>query len=106
LLASRGGKVTAVSNGREGVLFLKKDPFDLVLADVNTLRPQARKVLPKIKELGCGIPIVLVNADAADEKTVRRMTHLGADLIIPSPLDLDKTLFLVSGSLSNRIADP
>ena len=100
VLINRGGNVTSVSNSRDGLKHLKKDKFDLVLADLNAAFPEPSKVIAKIKQIGHGIPVILVNTKQNQDGTLHHFEKLGADRVIPSPLDMDRILKLVSATLS------
>ncbi len=95
LFVSKGAKVTATSNVREGFKLLKKNRFDLVIADPETPYLELSSVIPRIKEIHKDLPVVLVNAP-------HRGKRVGADLVIGRPMDMDKTLSLVSDLLPTQ----
>jgi nitrogen-specific signal transduction histidine kinase/CheY-like chemotaxis protein len=100
IFVSKGGKVTSVSTGMEGLKSLKKNKFDLVIADQNTPYLELSKIIARIKKIDRALPIALVNADEEKGKSVYSLKALGADLVIGKPLDADRILSLVSKALA------
>ncbi len=101
LLVSKGGRVTTVSTGMECLKLLRKNRFDLVIADLDAAYLDHTVIIPKIKNMDKRLAIVLVNA-VEDKGGVRTLKKMGADLVIGRPLDMDKTLSLISGVLATR----
>jgi PAS domain S-box-containing protein len=95
LFVRRKGKVTAVSNTRDGLKALRKNKFDLVVADLNTFPLDPSKIIPKIKKIDPDLPIALVNAGSKSTSS-RVLKKLGADLVIGKPLEMDRIVSRVS----------
>lgn len=100
IFVSKGGKVTSASTGVAGFKLLKKNKFDLVIADKNTPYLELSKIIPKMKKIDRTLPIALVNADEERGKSLDSLKALGADLVIGRPLDADRILSLVSKTLA------
>ena len=101
LFVSKGGKVTSASNGGEGIKFLKKNKFDLVIADLNVPYLESSRIIPRLKKTGRGLPVALA---VGDEKwrSPQTLRKLGVDLVISRPLEMERTLGLISQALSMR----
>ena len=95
LFVRRKGKVTAVSNTRDGLKALVKNKFNLVVADLNTFPLDPSKIIPKIKKIDPNLPVALVNAEAKGASS-RALKKLGADLVIGKPLEMDRIVSRVS----------
>jgi PAS domain S-box-containing protein len=95
LFVRRNGKVTAVSNTRDGLKALRKTRFNLVIADLNTLPLDPSKTIPKIKKIDPSVPVALVNAESKGTSS-RALKKLGADLVIGKPLEMDRIVSRVS----------
>jgi len=95
LFVSKGGSITGATTARDCLKLLRKNTFDLAIADRNSPHIEASKIIPKIKELDPTLPVVLVNARDKGER-------LGADLVIGRPLEMDGILLLVSEALQMR----
>ena len=101
LFLSKGGKVTLASNAGEGLKLLKKNKFDLVIADLNVPYLESSKIIARIKKIGQGIPVALA---VGDEKwrAPHAFRKLGVDLVISRPLEMDRTLAFISQALAMR----
>ena len=94
LLMSKGGRVIVSSSDKECLKLLKKNEFDLIIADSNMSSLRAFDIIPKIKKTYNALPVILVNAPDS-------VHDFGADLVIGAPLDMDRVLSLVSKLLFN-----
>jgi two-component system, cell cycle sensor histidine kinase and response regulator CckA len=101
LLVSKGGRVTTVSTGMECLKLLRKNRFDLVIADLDTADLNAPVIIPKIRNMDKSLAVTLVNA-VEEEGHSRALKKMGADLVIGRPLDMDRALSLISGVLAKR----
>ncbi|MBW1703564.1 MAG: PAS domain S-box protein [Deltaproteobacteria bacterium] len=101
LLVSKGGKVANISTDMECLKLLRKNRFDLVIADLDTPYLNAPVIIPKIKNMDKSLAVALVNAPEEKGRS-RKLKNLGADLIIGRPLNMDKALSLISGVLATR----
>jgi PAS domain S-box-containing protein len=101
LLVSKGGRVTTVSTGMECMKLLRKNRFDLVIADLDAAYLNAPVIIPKIKNMDKSLAVTLVNA-VEEKGRFHTLKKMGADLVIGRPLDMDRTLSLISGVLATR----
>jgi CheY-like chemotaxis protein len=101
LFKSKGGKVKAAFAGPEALKVLKKNRFDLVVVVLHALHPGPTTLIGKIKEIGKGLPVVIIKAQ--DEKeSPKAFENTGADLVIGLPLDMDRLPQVICQVLSNR----
>jgi len=101
LLVSKGARVTTVSTVMECLKLLRKNRFDLVIADMDTAYLNAPVIIPKIKNMDKSLAVTLVNA-LEEKGRSRALKKMGADLVIGRPLDMDRALSLISGVLAKR----
>jgi len=101
LLVSKGGRVTTVSTGMGCMKLLRKNRFDLVIADLDAAYLNAPVIIPKIKNMDKSLAVTLVNA-VEEKGRSHTLKKMGADLVIGRPLDMDRTLSLISGVLATR----
>lgn len=87
---NKGGKVIVVSTGEECLKLLKKNRFDLIMADLNNPYLQPLKMVPKIRKINQGLPIVLFNNEENGD-IVFALKKLGA-MIMDRPLNIDSLL--------------
>ena len=80
---------------------LKKNKFDLVIVDLNVPYLESSRIIPRLKKTGRGLPVALA---VGDEKwrSSQALRKLGVDLVISRPLEMDRTLGLISQALSMR----
>jgi CheY-like chemotaxis protein len=101
LFVSKGGKVTSASNGGEALKLLKKNKFDLVIADLNVPYLESSRIISRLKKTGRGLPVALAIGDET-WRSPQTLRKLGVDLVISRPLEMDRTLGLISQALSMR----
>jgi len=101
LYISKGGKITSVLSGAEGLKLLKKNKFDLVIVDLNAPFNESSKIIAAIKKIENGLPVALIAGDDK-RRPLRALKKLGVDLIIGRPLEIDSTFNLISQTLSIR----
>ena len=101
LLVSKGARVTTVSTVMECLKLLRKNRFDLVIADMDTAYLNAPVIIPKIKNMDKSLAVTLVNA-LEEKGRSRALKKMGADLVIGRPLDMDRALSLISEVLAKR----
>ncbi|NKI16203.1 response regulator [Spongiibacter sp. KMU-166] len=100
LLASRGHKLTIVSNGAEAVREFQSQPFDKILMDVQMPVMDGLAASRKIRELepqnGHHIPIIALTAHAmADDK--ERCITAGMSQYLSKPIDPEQLIHQVEG---------
>ena len=73
------------------------------MADLHTLPVGPSVIVRKMKEIGKGLPVVLIKA-REERKPFKAFKNTGADLVIGPPLDMDRIPQLISQVLSKRIS--
>ena len=93
ILEKQGHRVTVVENGQEVLDALQKQPFDLVLMDVQMPVMngfEATKRIRSLKSETRGIPIIAMTAHAL-EGDRERCIQAGMDDYIAKPIDTGET---------------
>ncbi len=92
LLQRRGHTVVVANNGREAVEALQKEPFDLVLMDVQMPEMDGLEATALIREreraTGGHVPIIATTADAM-EGDRQRCLDAGMDAYLSKPIRAD-----------------
>ncbi|MCP4681682.1 MAG: PAS domain S-box protein [Desulfobacterales bacterium] len=101
MFSNKGGKLTRAYTGTECVKLLRKNRFDILIADPDMPHVNLSKIIPVIKELERTLPIVLIST-GEDGKSNRSLEELGADLIIERPLIIDRISALISKTIEMR----
>lgn len=99
-LTHAGFEVGLAGNGEDGLIFLQKEDFSLVLLDLVIPKLDGFKILEKLKENGSKIPaIVLSNLTLAQDEERARL--LGAsEFFIKSDTPISKIVDKVREKLS------
>jgi PAS domain S-box-containing protein len=92
LFQSKGCEVKTVPSSRHALKQLKKGPYHLVLADLSVPYLQPDRIIPKLKKQWPGTIVALVHSEKFVTVRDGRPRSFGADLIIPTPLDMDRVL--------------
>src|SRR5262249_38190803 len=104
LLEQAGHTVTIAANGREAVAAIEKQPFDLVLMDVQMPEMDGLEATAAVRERerrkGGHLPIVAVTAHAM-KGDAERCLAAGMDAYVPKPLQ-PRELFATIESLVGR----
>lgn len=91
-----------VSNGKEAVERLEKEPFDLILMDVNMPVMGGVEALQKIKGSGLTTPVIALTANAM-EGDRERFLEEGFDSYITKPIVLDQFKSLLHRYLETAV---
>ena len=94
-------KITEAKNGKEGISYLKKEKFDLVLCDIKMPKMDGREVLQEAKINNINIPFIILTGHGNLETAVDAM-KLGAYDFISKPPDLNRLLTTVRNALENK----
>ena len=88
LLEKRGHRVTVAENGREAVMAVREEAFDLVLMDIEMPVLDGISATEEIRELseGGAVPILALTAHATEEQR-RRCTEAGMDGFLSTPIE-------------------
>lgn len=98
LIVSKGGRITSASNGSEGLKLFKKNQFDLIIINLDISYLVSSKIIPRLKKMKQRLPVAVVS-DERKGQSINALKQLGADLIIGSPFEMDRTLSLISQTL-------
>jgi CheY-like chemotaxis protein len=102
LLESQGQSVVVAGNGRDVLAALEREPFDLVLMDVEMLEMDGLQATAAIRQkeqqTGMRLPIIAMTAHATQEDR-ERCLEAGMDGYVSKPLRADELLAVVEGML-------
>ena len=91
-------KFTEASDGQEGILFVKKQAFDLILCDIKMPKKDGIEVLDFIRNHSPTTPVVMISGHGNLETAVKAM-RMGAFDYISKPPDLNHLLSTVRSAL-------
>ena len=91
-------KFTEASDGQEGILFVKKQAFDLILCDIKMPKKDGIEVLDFIRNHSPTTPVVMISGHGNLETAVKAM-RMGAFDYISKPPDLNHLLSTVKSAL-------
>ena len=94
-------QITEAKNGKEGISYLKKEKFDLVLCDIKMPKMDGIEVLREKKINNINIPFIILTGHGNLETAVDAM-KLGAYDFISKPPDLNRLLTTVRNALENK----
>ncbi|MDB2328176.1 sigma-54 dependent transcriptional regulator [Flavobacteriaceae bacterium] len=94
-------EITQAIDGKEGLSFLEKKKFDLVLCDIKMPKMDGIEVLQKAKEKGIYVPFIMLTGHGNVETAVDTM-KLGAYDFIAKPPDLNRLLTAVRHAIENK----
>ena len=94
-------QITEAKNGKEGISYLKKEKFDLVLCDIKMPKMDGLEVLQETKTNNINIPFIILTGHGNLETAVDAM-KLGAYDFISKPPDLNRLLTTVRNALENK----
>ncbi len=98
ILVRMGCRVAKVSNGRDGLDFLAREPAEVVLLDLKMPGLGGIEVLPRIKDSHPETLVVMITGYATLETAVEAM-KLGAYDFIPKPFQPDQLRITVGRAL-------
>jgi DNA-binding response OmpR family regulator len=86
-LAASGFAVARSLTGSEAIRLFDRKQFDLVLLDMDLLRPNSLNACRRIRELAPNVKIIMVADEDAEEDRVRAL-EAGADDCVNKPVQL------------------
>jgi len=89
-----GYEADTVGDGYEAFRKLVKEPFDLVVTDVRMPGLTGLDILPRIRKLQPGIPIIVITAFGSEE-VYRRALERGATAYLEKPIHFQKLRELI-----------
>jgi CheY-like chemotaxis protein len=108
MLAKSGHAVTVVGNGGEAIAAVEREPFDVVLMDVQMPEVDGFEAAASIRkaEAGTGrrIPIIALTAHASEE-IQNQCLGTGMDACACKPIQEDQLLAAIARCLAPRIEE-
>jgi len=98
LLSQEGYTVKLAQNGKEALLKVRKESFDLILTDVKMPQMSGIQLLEELQKIVPDTKVVIITATADSEIAVKAM-KLGAYDYITKPFYLDSILQKVKKAL-------
>jgi DNA-binding NtrC family response regulator len=100
-----GCETDSVSNGYEALEILIKKRFDLIMTDIRMPGLTGLDILPRIKKLQPGVPIIVITAFGSEE-VHRRAYERGATVYLEKPIHFEKLRELIHQMVVSRHAPP
>ena len=94
-------EVIEANDGKEGLILLEKQPFDLVLCDIKMPKMDGIEVLQNANNKNIGAPFIMLTGHG-NVKTAVDAMKLGAYDFISKPPDLNRLLTAVRHALENK----
>ncbi len=101
ILESQGYKVTAVGSAEDGLLAIKKTPFELVISDWKLPGMNGEELLKELTVLDPNCSFILITAHS-DASHAINIIRAGADDYLPKPFDRETLLFTIRKLLYTR----
>jgi two-component system response regulator MtrA len=103
-LTNAGFRVTAVGDGREGLLRFRSDPFDLLLLDVMLPSLDGLEICREVRK-DSAVPVVMLTA-RTDTTDVVVGLELGADDYVTKPFEMAELVARLRSVLRRSAAEP
>lgn len=100
LFEKLGTPVALVSTGEEGVEYVKSNPVDLVLMDLNLPGIQGDEATKQIKAIHPSLPVVALTADVITE--AEALQQKGLDAVLTKPIDSKELVSMLNTFLGNQ----
>lgn len=101
LLEGENYLVTPASDGLEGISYIDKDIFDLVITDVKMPRIDGLELLSKTKEISPDTLVIMITAFGTTESAIEAM-KLGAYDYINKPFKIDEIRLIVKKAIEKK----
>ncbi len=101
IFSQEGHIVEVAQDGKEALLKIRKEGFDLVLSNLRMPRMNGIQLLEELQKIAPHIRMIIV-AGAGDLETVTKMRKLGAYDYITKPFCLNSILQKVKKALGER----
>lgn len=101
LLEGEGYEVDLAAGGIEGVNFLNKDIFDMVITDINMPKVNGFEILKKVREISPDTLVIMITAFGTTESAIEAM-QLGAYDYVHKPFKIDEIRHVVKKALERR----
>lgn len=101
LLEGENYLVTPASDGLEGISYIDKDIFDLVITDIKMPRIDGFELLRKTKEISPDTLVIMITAFGTTESAIEAM-KLGAYDYINKPFKIDEIRLIVKKAIEKK----
>ena len=88
VLSQEGYQVTCAADGQEAVKLMRKERYDLVIADLVMPRVNGVELLRKAKEIDPTCPVIVITGYPSVD-TVTQLVRLGAVDYVTKPFNVD-----------------
>lgn len=93
--------VDAVYDGAEALAYARAERYDAIILDIMMPKLNGLEVLKRLRDSGCGTPVLLLTAKAEVEDQIQGL-DLGADDYLPKPFSMELLLARVRAILRRR----
>ena len=100
-LVENGFSVRPAASGEEGLAFLQKEPFDVVITDITMPGMNGMEVLEKVRKADPVLPVIIITAYGTIESAVSAMKQ-GAFDYITKPFNRDELRLTLDRALKMR----
>jgi DNA-binding NtrC family response regulator len=100
-LTKHGHRVVSGKDGREGLDWVARREFDIVITDLRMPRLSGMELLKEIRNQGLQLPVIVLTAYTSIESAVEAM-RMGASDYIGKPPQLDEILIKVDNLLARQ----
>ena len=94
-----GYHLTFAKNGKEGLAFLSRDVFDMLITDYSMPMMDGQELVQKVKSLNLLLPILVLTA-RVDAQAKRNMLRLGVDGYLTKPFVKEELLHNIEKSFA------
>lgn len=98
ILTYEGFEVVEAQDGMEGLKFVEKEKFDIILSDIKMSKMDGIEVLEKLQELSPETPVVMISGHGNIDTAVEAIRK-GAFDYISKPLDLNRMLVTIRNAM-------
>ena len=102
ILSYEGYEVTEAQDGIEGLKFVEKDKFDIILSDIKMPKMDGIEVLEKLQEISPETPVVMISGHGNIDTAVEAIRK-GAYDYISKPLDLNRMLVTIRNAMDRSV---
>ncbi|CCH55480.1 two component, sigma54 specific, transcriptional regulator, Fis family [Fibrisoma limi BUZ 3] len=100
-LSKQGYKTASAQRGEDGLILLRKEPFELVICDFKLPDIDGLEMLRRIKVLNPATAVIIITGYSDVRVAVQTVKH-GAYDYVTKPLYPDEILYTIKGALERR----
>lgn len=101
MLARKGYETTITSSGQEAIEQLRRQEFDIVIADIRMMPISGIDVLKEAKRLYPDTAVIMISAYASPDTAVAAMKE-GAYDYLPKPFDIDEMYRIIEEAVDKK----